>query len=225
MALSKEEIAFLQQQSQMVKTMTRRSYQDLNKVAIKGQILFTGSSLMEQFPINEIAMSMGIDKVIYNRGIGGTTTDEFLEHIDTVLLDLEPCKVFINIGTNDIAPRPDGEPWQDHLLKNYEKILAVIKEKLPNTKVYMMAFYPVNPEIDGAPERIRLALQVRTNAAIDDTNTKLAALAEREGCRFIDCNSVLRDSKGNQKAEFSKEGIHMYPSAYVEIFKVLYPYL
>ena len=84
MALGNEERNFLKQQSEMVKRMQRRSYQDLNKVARKGQILFTGSSLMEQFPINEIAMSMGVNKIIYNRGIGGTTTDEFLEHIDTV---------------------------------------------------------------------------------------------------------------------------------------------
>ena len=31
-----------------------KRYRHLNKYAKKGQILFTGSSLMEQFPINEI---------------------------------------------------------------------------------------------------------------------------------------------------------------------------
>ena len=225
MALGSEERNFLKQQNELVKRMQRRSYQDLNKVARKGQILFTGSSLMEQFPVNEIAMSMGVDKIIYNRGIGGTTTDEFLEHIDTVLLDLAPSKVFINIGTNDMNPRSDGEYWQDHLLKNYEKILTVLKERLPETEVYMMAYYPVNPDIPDAPERIKLVFRVRTNAAIDDTNGKLAALAEKMGCHFIDCNAGLRDEKGNQKAEFSKEGLHMYPAAYLEVFKALRPYL
>lgn len=225
MALGSEQRNYLKKQSELVKRMQRRSYQDLNKVARKGQILFTGSSLMEQFPINEIAMSMGVNKIIYNRGIGGTTTDEFLEHINTVLLDLAPSKVFINIGTNDINPRSDGEYWQDHLLKNYEKILNILKEKLPETEVYMMAYYPVNPDIPDAPEKIKLVLQFRTNAAIDDTNAKLAALAEKTGCHFIDCNAGLRDGKGNQKAEFSKEGLHMYPAAYLEVFKVLRPYL
>lgn len=220
-----EQMKFLKQQSEMVKQMQRRTYRDLNKVAQKGQILFTGSSLMEQFPINEIIMSMGVGKIIYNRGIGGTTTDEFLEHIDTVLLDLAPSKVFINIGTNDIVPRSDGEPWQDHLLKNYEKILDILREKLPETEVYMMAFYPVNPELPDAPERMKLVLKVRTNAAIGDTNTKLAALAEKMHVHFIDCNAGLRDSNGNQKAEFSKDGIHMYPAAYLEVFQTLRPYL
>lgn len=225
MSFNSNEMIFMQAQMELAKRTLRRSYQDLNKVARKGQILFTGSSLMEQFPINEIAMSMGITKVIYNRGIGGTTTDEFLEHINTVLLDLAPAKVFINIGTNDISPRNDGEYWQDHLLANYEKILRIIKEKLPQTEVYMMAYYPVNPDIPDTPERMKLVFQVRTNAAIDDTNAKLAALAEKTGCHFIDCNAGLRDENGNQKAEFSKEGLHMYPAAYLEVFKVLRPYL
>lgn len=40
---------------------------------------------MEQFPIAEIARNHGVEKMIYNRGIGGYTTDDFLTNIDTVL--------------------------------------------------------------------------------------------------------------------------------------------
>lgn len=116
-------------QAQAKRTL-RRTYQNLNKIAQKGQILFTSSSLMKLFPINEITMSMGVTKIIYNRGIGDTTSDEFLEHIHTVLLDRNPAKVFINIGTNDINPRSGGEYWEAHLLKNYEKILQIIKNIL-----------------------------------------------------------------------------------------------
>ena len=58
---------------------------------------------MEMFPVCEIARSQWIEQVIYNRGVGGLNTDEFLDNIDTLLLDLEPSKIFINIGTNDIT--------------------------------------------------------------------------------------------------------------------------
>ena len=74
-----------------------RNFQILNRNVSKGQILFTGSSLMEQFPVAEIARNHGLDKIIYNRGIGGYTTDDFISEIDTVLFDLAPSKVFINI--------------------------------------------------------------------------------------------------------------------------------
>ena len=215
----------MKQQAARNQDMLRRSYDDLNKIARKGQILFTGSSLMEQFPVNEIAMSMGITKTIYNRGIGGTTTDDFLAHIGTVLLDLEPSKVFINIGTNDIHPREDGEPWQAHLLKNYRRILEILKEKLPQTEVYMMAYYPINADLPDTPEWTKAAFRTRSNEALNDTNKKLAALAQEMGCRFIDCNDGIKDELGRQKAEYSKEGMHMYPAAYIQVFKVLRQYL
>ena len=38
----------------------------LNRYAEKGQILFVGSSLMEQFPVNEILMTKGLFYKIYN---------------------------------------------------------------------------------------------------------------------------------------------------------------
>ena len=53
-----------------------------------------GLSLMELFPICEIARSRGIDDIIYNRGISGLNTDEFLQHIHPLLLDLQPSKGF-----------------------------------------------------------------------------------------------------------------------------------
>ena len=215
----------MKEQAVQNQNMLRRSYDDLNKIAQKGQILFTGSSLMEQFPVNEIAMSMGITKTIYNRGIGGTTTDDFLAHIGTVLLDLEPSKVFINIGTNDIRERADGEPWQAHLLKNYRRILEILKEKLSETEVYMMAYYPINPDLPDTPEWTKYAFRTRSNEALNDTNEKLAALAQEMGCRFIDCNDGIKDELGRQKAEFSKEGMHMYPAAYIEVFTALRQYL
>ena len=46
----------------------------LNRFARKGQIVFAGSSLMEQFPINEFLLDYGLPYVISNRGIGGYTT-------------------------------------------------------------------------------------------------------------------------------------------------------
>lgn len=220
-----EEARLAREHAELTKRTLRRSYRDLNKIAVKGQTLFTGSSLMEQFPVNEIAMSMGVPGIFYNRGVGGTTTDEFLEHIDTVLLDLEPSKVFINIGTNDIAPRPDGEYWQDHLLRNYETIIRILRERLPDTEVYMMAYYPVNPSLPGAPEWTKYAFQTRSNAALCDTNEKLAALAARAGVHFIDCNDNIKDESGNLRAEFTKEGMHLYPAAYIEVFQALRPYL
>ena len=42
-------------------------YRILNETVVKGQILFTGSSLMEQFSINELLMTEKMDYIINNQ--------------------------------------------------------------------------------------------------------------------------------------------------------------
>lgn len=229
--VSREELIALF--TEMGKQMTRfmeteqkqkiHSYKQLNCRAKKGQVLFTGSSLMEQFPIVEIAMSDGHSEVIYNRGVGGFTTDDFLREIHTVLLDLEPSKLFINIGTNDMSEREDGRSWEKHLLENYERIMSTINEKLPRTKVYVMAYYPVNPIKD--PSGAAHLLKIRTNEAVTRVNGKIRKMAERHGFCFIDVNGGLKDERGNLKEELTKEGVHMYAGAYQIIYDTLKYYL
>lgn len=215
----------MQDRAQGEKDNKVRNYRELNRYVKKGQILFTGSSLMEQFPIAEYCASEGLPVTVYNRGIGGTTSDDFLREMDTVLLDLQPSKVFLNIGTNDITTAVYGDQWQAHLLDNYRTILGRLREELPDTAVYLMAFYPVNEDLMAGSEWARSVLATRNNANIQDTNRKLAALAAEYGVHFIDVNEGIKDEQGNLKAEITVEGIHMYAGGYCPIFEALKPYI
>ena len=85
------------------KKNTVHNYKILNETVKKGQIVFVGSSLMEQFPVNEMQLALGIDQIIYNRGVSGTTTSELMANMETCIFDLEPSRLFINIGSNDIS--------------------------------------------------------------------------------------------------------------------------
>lgn len=195
----------------------------LNENVKKGEILFTGSSLMEQFPIDELLMTEGLPYIIYNRGVGGYTTTEMLAHMETMVFATEPSKIFINIGTNDIGALDYSK---EALLKNYETILCQIKERLPKAKIYVMAYYPVN-EVDKLPEGDwgKMAFVNRTNENILIVNEEVKALAERMDCRFINVNEGLADERGKLKKEFTVEGIHMYANAYRIILKNMLPYL
>ena len=201
------------------------NFRYLNQTAQKGQILFTGSSLMEQFPICELCQSSGIHKIVYNRGIGGYTTDDFLREINTVLLDLEPSRVFMNIGTNDIREWEDGRDWLSHLVANYEQILKLTRKRLPQTQIYLMAYYPVNPQVPAAREHGSHMLKVRTNENIALANSHIAQLAASWGCQYIDVNHGLTDKNGLLKAEYTIEGVHMYSNAYQVVFSNLRQYL
>lgn len=195
----------------------------LNESVKKGEILFTGSSLMEQFPINEFLMDYGIDKVIYNRGVGGFKTDDMLEHMEEQVFGTEPSKIFINIGTNDIGA-PDYK--LETLMEKYEKILMQIKERLPETEVYMMAYYPVN-EVEKLPadEWGKMLFVTRTNENIALANKEVEKLADKMGYHYIDVSEGLRDENGRLKKEFTIEGIHMYANGYRVILENIKPYL
>ena len=202
-----------------------KNYSILNQCAKKGAVLFTGSSLMEQFPVCELARSAGMDTVIYNRGIGGTTTDDFLREIDTVLLDLEPSRVFLNIGTNDMTDRVYGNAWMDHLAENYEKILQISRERIPDAQIFCMAYYPTNQQMAGQDEMRAAMLKERTRENIELCNKRIAALAQKYQYFFIDVNAGLTDENGEQKREFAIDGVHMYADAYRVVFENLRQFL
>ena len=196
-------------------------YRQQNRYIRKGETLFTGSSLMEQFPVTEFCLSEGLPAA-YNRGIGGYTTDEFLAAVDVMLLEPQPKKLFINIGTNDIRDMPDGEDWFAHLSGNYRKICEIIRDRLPDTAVYMMAYYPVNEEKLRA---VSPTPPVRTNEAIRKANRMVAALAAEFGFSFIDVSDGLKDSRGQLLAEHTRDGIHFDAEAYRTVFDRLMQYL
>ena len=207
---------------QQEKEMKRAKYRQQNAYIRKGQTLFTGSSLMEQFPITEYCLNEGLP-IAYNRGIGGYTTDEFLAAIDDVLLDMQPAKLFINIGTNDIRSMPEGEDWFSHLSANYRAICEIIRDKLPKTTVYMMAYYPVN--LEALQARASQGPIVRTNENVAKANEMVSLLAAEFGFHYIDVTDGLKDETGGLKAEYTRDGIHFDSAAYRTVFDRLKQYL
>ena len=212
---------FYQQQ----KESTLKRYKMLNQYVKKGQVLFVGSSSTEFFPINEMQLTLDIGRVIYNRGIGATTTDDLLAAMNVCIFDLEPSKIFINIGSNDIAlGGPEG--YKKNLIANYNKIMDQIKERLPECKVYVMAYYPINAKADfGLDKSIKDRMfATRTNPNLMEVNEAVEELANKHGFNFINVNEGLTDEEGNLKAEFSMEGLHLWPNGYAVVLENMKKY-
>lgn len=198
----------------------RENYRHMNLLAKKGATLFTGSSLMEGFPINELCVTHGDHSVIYNRGIAGLTTETFLDCIHDVLLDLQPTLVFINIGTNDIGKTED---WEEILERNYRQILRTALACIPDVKIMVMAYYPVNEDV------MRMQRKdgdlPRTNAKVDRANQIVSALADEMGLPYINVNHGLEDENGQLKAQLTGDGIHMFASGYEIVYQNIKPYM
>ena len=50
-------------------------------------------------------------------------------------------------------------------------------------------------------------------------------LAAEMGCEYIDVNAGMTDENGDLKVEYAIEGMHMWATAYVQVFRNMLPYL
>lgn len=195
------------------KEMKIQRYREENKTVVYGQTVFTGSSLMEMFPINKLTVEHSDNIIIYNRGVGGFVTRELLDVIDVCVIDLKPSRVFINIGTNDLS---DSSIPIAMIMDNYDKIITTIESALPKVEIYLMAYYPVNYE--AADENMKKCLKIRNNEKITAANAEVKKLAERHGQKYIDLNKNLKDKQGRLKAEYTIEGMHINEDGYRAIY-------
>lgn len=198
---------------------SQQNYKALNRYAQKGQIVLVGSSLMGQFPINELMMSQGMHHVVYNRAVGCNTA-EFLaspEIMEESIFTLEPKKLFLNIGTRDMDLPGDTI---GNLISNYRKLLVLIKNKVPTCKIHIIAFYPIrkpNAE-DHRPTHFR------TRESLLAANAALADLCTETGCTFVDMNAVLVDREGYLRSEYAADAIHLTVDGYYALLQEIVKY-
>ena len=198
----------------MEKYRLAERYREENKSAIKGAIVFAGSSLMEMFPVEAFAKEEGTDfPVVYNRGLGGWRTEDMLATLEAQVTGLMPRRVFINIGTNDLS---DPSVTIDALMERYDEILNRIEAEAPGVELILMAYYPIN--YDAADEGMKACLRIRTNERIREANQAVEALAARHGARYMDFNAPLTDEQGRLKAEYTIEGMHIKEAGYRAIW-------
>lgn len=193
-----------------------KRHEELNKFALPGETVFAGSSLMEDFPISEMAQALPGRPIVYNRGIGGDTLDGFAARLDSAVIALMPRRLFINIGTNDMGLPGYGA---EKLIAKYRAVLARILGAVPGIEIVVMSYYPVNRGLCPDPGW----LGARTNGEIARLNALLAAMAAQMGLLYADVTDCLADEDGNLRAEYAVDGVHLYPAAYARVLKILTP--
>ena len=119
-----------------------------------------------------------------------------------------------NIGTNDMNP---DDYRKEELMERYEKMVKEILAHLPGVQLTLLAYYPVNHEAACDDSWFFY----RTNERICEANEAVKALSQKYSLGFLDLNAPLMDEKGRLKAEFTIDGVHMYPNGYREVWKQL----
>ncbi len=164
-------------------------------------ILFLGNSITERGEWHELLPG----KKIANRGIGGDNTFGLLARLDGVIQQ-QPKKIFLLIGINDIGR---GLPTEV-ILQNYRRILTRLTQGLPKTKIIVQSVLPMN--------EARLPYAYLKNKAdrIKALNEGIVPLATEFNLTYLNLHPLFADANGALKAEYTKDGIHLEPVAYVD---------
>ena len=130
-----------------------------------------------------------------NFGIGGDQTQHVIWRIENGELDgIHPKVVVLMLGTNNAATHTGEE-----IAAADQKIIAMIRAKIPETKVLLLAIFPRdarrNPE--GLITDAAIADAAKRMAAIDRANALLAKLDDGVNLRFLDIGDKFlgRDGK------------------------------
>ncbi len=162
------------------------------------EIIFLGDSLTNECEWTELLGSLAIK----NRGITGDTTDGVLGRLDETVKS-KPEKVFLMVGINDLVNQ--GKSVSE-TCEIYEKILLRIREKTPETKVFIQSVLPVNNKRYG---------RWVNNGMVTELNSQLQELAKQLSMQYIDLLIPLSDSQNQLDAQYTLDGIHLNGPAYL----------
>ena len=185
-----------------------------NKNYAKGQIVFIGDSITDGYPLDAYYHDLSL--AVYNRGIGGDTTTGVLKRLQTSLFDLEPAKIIMMIGINDINLKRTN----DEIMQNYTAILDEIKKKAPTAQVILESVLPMNAIVEAYGINLAVATE-----QIKDLNTRIKATATARALLFVDLFPHFADENDHLIASYSEDGLHPNAAGYAVWNSVLHPLL
>ena len=173
----------------------------------KGSVVFTGSSsvrmwksLQDQFP----------EVPIINTGFGGSTAEDLEAQLFPLVLRLEPSKVFIYEGDNDI----NGGKTAAEIMATLDKIVTRIQTQLPNTTVNLIAAKP-------SPSRWEL----KTSYLVLNDLMRQYCTAH-ENVNFVNVWDIMLDKSGVPRADiFIGDNLHMNEKGYALWKEIFTPFL
>jgi lysophospholipase L1-like esterase len=140
-----------------------------------------------------------------NFGIGGDKTQHVLWRIDNGELDgISPKVLVLMIGTNNV---PGDAYSAEDILNADTKIVQEIRQKLPNTKILLLAIFPRGADPTD-PKVIPLRAKIKT------VNEGLAKLDDGSTIRYLDIGDKFLDADGNLPKDIMPDALHPNAKGY-----------
>lgn len=166
----------------------------------KDDIVFLGNSITDGGEWSELFNN----EKLKNRGISGDVISGIKERLYQVV-DGKPGKIFLLVGINDVSHNLTAE----RILSEYEDLVKEIREKTPETRLYIQSIMP----IDNGFNRYK-ALIGKENV-VTEINNGLPEIARKYGATYIDLWPTLSDrATGKLKKKFTNDGLHLTGAGY-----------
>lgn len=174
---------------------------------------FVGDSLTQGIQLYEVMET----NVVANKGVNLYTAldedkirvAEGYASIIEVLEELNPKKIYILLGANDVGWRSESD-----FKKLYTELLDEIQKQHPESLVYLQSMFPVTKTYSETDNGI-------TNEKLVEYNKIILEIAEERGIYYLDVASCLKDETGALPEAVSPDGMHLNPDYYKKWFSYL----
>ncbi|MRH98911.1 G-D-S-L family lipolytic protein [Kriegella sp. EG-1] len=172
----------------------------------KETIVFTGSSSIRMW---KDVQSRFPDNQIVNSGFGGSQASDLLAHLDRLVLNFKPKKVFIYEGDNDISANKKSK----EIIKTTRQIIDKIRSKNAATEVILIA---------AKPSISRWNLKRRYKKL----NRKFKSLSKKDPLTsFADVWKPMIYKNNVMQDMFIEDGLHMNTKGYDIWYNVIKNYI
>ena len=161
----------------------------------KGGIVFLGNSITEGFKLDEYFP----EAQTINRGIVADHIDGLVERLYNSAVGLEPKKIFLMIGINDIGDKRND----DYLKAMFVTLVDTLIISLPETDLYLLSILPTTPRWKNCPPD-----------QIKRMNGFLAELALEKDLVFINLYPYFLGDMQYLNPDLTKDGLHPNQSGY-----------
>lgn len=180
-------------------------------------IVFLGDSITDYYDLDKYYKNMPV----INSGTAGYKTNQILDELDERVIKYNPTKVFLLIGTNDLA---FTDLTTEEIADNIVKIADRINEKRPNTQIYIESIFPVNTDKNEKKVSWEM-VDVRENKSITAINNYVKEKIKNKKYTYVDMYKLLIGKDGNLNINYSVDGLHMNDNGYKVITKEIMKYI
>ena len=173
------------------------TFKMMNKASQKGSVVCFGSTYFASIDMGELAVDSNLGVPVYNRSIEGLDIAHTAEVLDAAVYDLQPAKVFVNIGEEDAAAIREDI---DAFINKYEWMLLNIHRNCHNCRIFIVSV-------------------VGESDFVTKLNERLHKLASSTGCLFIDINYSAENESPMQVFNILKPYIRTFPLTFVDAMR------